>query len=445
MEEYNNELDNNLYIENLTDNIEDEFKTEQINNIDPDINLASSPIKTYISQIKDIRVLTKEENLYYGKIIADNKELFTKKEIDNNILTNIIIGKREEEIIDLEKIFLSINNIQDKEEIFSLLNNYYSELWNETQTDKIIRYYLSEYNKLCKTLNRIPDNNELNNYFNKRNNNYYQIFKNFDSEKKLDNIDEIKHNIKKYVNYMYARNQLIIHNLKLAFSLAKKYCHNFNNNSNFMDIINSANIGLIDAIDKFDYTKDIKFSTYAYYRIKKEIIDYFKKIRHIKVPQDFITDYRKLIKFYDDYIAKNNKKPEIKIIVEALNLDEDRIKELLLYKNNYANILSLNEKVNYEEDEELISFIDNGEQEKIEENLRQEELKKIVAELLLVLDDKEKEIITKRFGLNGEYSQDVSMIAKELGITKEKVRKIETRAMRKIMHPKVLSKIRKTY
>ena len=80
---------------------------------------------------------------------------------------------------------------------------------------------------------------------------------------------------------MYARNQLIMHNLKLAFSLAKKYCHNFNNNSNFMDIINSANIGLIDAIDKFDYTKDIKFSTYAYYRIKKEIIDYFKKIRHI--------------------------------------------------------------------------------------------------------------------------------------------------------------------
>ena len=101
MEEYNNELDNNLYIENLTDNIDDEFKIEQINNIDPDINLASSPIKTYISQIKDIRVLTKEENLYYGKIIADNKELFTKKEIDNNILTNIIIGKREEEIIDL--------------------------------------------------------------------------------------------------------------------------------------------------------------------------------------------------------------------------------------------------------------------------------------------------------------------------------------------------------
>ena len=429
----------NEYINNAITNekIEDFEKINKIMNIidfitNNNINNSSVSdiVSAYLKTIGNIRVLTREEEQKYGKIIAESKEVFNISDKDpNNIFITKTINKNKEKILNIEKIFASISNEEDKKEIFSILNNYFffEDIWNEATSDRIIKYYLNEYQKLTKELNKIPNTNELNNYF--QNNNLYNIFTNFSNNNKYENIDLLKKYLKQYVLFMHARNMMVIHNQKLVFSIAKRI-----KNNNLMDTVNNGNLGLMKAIEMFDYKRNNKFSTYAIWWIKQSIYREISNTEHlIRVPVHFQEQYDKVNRFKKEFITKNKREPSIEEISNGLSITIEKTKQVLEYEKNTLKPASLNTKIGDDKETELIDFVVNNDA-RPEKTAEENELKEKVEELLDCLTEREKKIICQRFGLFGQKAQTLEQVAGsfEKKITRERVRQIESNAMKKL-------------
>ena len=410
---------NNLY------NEEEKYNHEKKDNSTNDI------INSYLSSIAEIRVLTAEEESKYGKIMAKNKNVFDVPEKNkNSIFITKEIDKTKEKVINLEKIFSSITNEKDKNDILKILNNYFflEDVWKEPTSDKIIKYYLSSYERLSNSLNRVPNIDDLNNYF--KNDKLYNIYTNYSSENTYKDMELLKKQIKKYVLYMHARNVMIIHNLKLVFSIAKK----LKSDSSFMDVINNGNMGLIKAVETYDYKKNNKFSTYAYWWIRQSI--YYEKTNTenmIRMPFYFSEYFEKTRKYISNYYEKNKTQPTVEKISEELNISISNIKQVLLYEKNHFNLASLNTNVGEDEKEELINFVVKNKNTP-EDEVISKELKEKINILLGVLTEREKEIIIARYGLNGNERKSLSEIGRSFNkpITRQAVSQMEIRALKKM-------------
>lgn len=261
---------------------------------------------------------------------------------------------------------------------------------------------------------------------------YLDSIKNFKILSREEEIDLFK----KYKNgSMQSREDLVNHNLKLVVSIAKQY---HTTNLDIMDLIQAGNIGLITAIEKFDYNLGNKLSTYATWWIKqaiwRAIIDFDKMIRIPANTLDQINKYNQIIK---DYIIEHGKEPSREWLMNKLELSEYELSRLESYTQ--TNVVSLQTKIGNDSDDtsELLDFIEDD--KKIDQSIIRENLSAIIDDILNqdMFNDKEKDTVRMRFGLDPyNKSHTLEEIAKKYNTTKERIRQIEGKALRKIRHPK---------
>ena len=224
-----------------------------------------------------------------------------------------------------------------------------------------------------------------------------------------------------------AKQTLINSNLRLVVKIAKLYARDENE---LLDYIQEGNLGLMRAIEKFDHELGYKISTYATWWIRQAIARAFAdKSRTIRIPVHMQEQLAKFSKTFRNLAQELGREPSTKELADEMALDVKRIEELMLYSKS---VTSLDETVNEEDDSQLLDFIPDEETMSPEEIAECQELKDIVEQILQLLTERERFVITHRFGIDDNIPKTLDEIGQMKGVTRERIRQIEAKALKKL-------------
>ena len=237
-----------------------------------------------------------------------------------------------------------------------------------------------------------------------------------------------------------AREHLIKANIRLVVNIAKKYRRY---SSSFLDLIQAGNVGLIRAVDKFDYTMGNRFSTYATWWIRRSVLRHLnQKERTIRLPNYLSTRIRKIHRVRKELMTKLSRTPTNEEVGEKVDMSADEVERLLGYAQRS---ISLDQPIGEDGDSDLQSYIENKNAPNPFIEVRQNLLTEDVLDALSDLTEREEKILTLRYGLNGNRKHTLKELGEIFGITRERIRQIQKVALRKLRHPSIRQKLRNYY
>lgn len=348
----------------------------------------------------------------------------------------MIDEKFQPEITKLFEIAKNKGNVLSEEEIILRLLKYDA---SAKDIEEIAEYFTQNGVKVNKTVDVYEEIEDLNEIASQVNvdDPVKMYLKDIGKVPLLTSEEEVEYAKRMSEGDVVARKKLSEANLRLVVSIAKKYCGR--TSMQFLDLIQEGNLGLLKAVEKFDYTKGFRFSTYATWWIRQSITRAIAdQARTIRIPVHMVETINKLIRVSRQLMQTLGRDPSAQEIAEKMGISEQRVCEI---QKIAQDPISLENPVGEEEDSKIGDFVEDESIKSPVENAAQMILKEQLMLAIDTLTPREQKVIRLRYGLDDAHPRTLEEVGKEFAVTRERIRQIEAKALRKLRHPNRCKKL----